>query len=139
MATGSGVGAGGGSGSQEAPDGQWILHSYEMLLQYTGSMLTYAREGNWPALLDFEARYVVQVETLARLEQNVMLSREEAERKADLLATILSNGQAVREYLVARRDELGELMQTQRNRRDLNRSYGASVSPLYPLRGDDGS
>lgn len=139
MATSYSLGGGSGSGSQGAADSERVLHSYQMLLQYTRNMLTYAREGNWSALLDFEARYVVQVETLARLEQDVVLSEEEADCKADLLATILSNGRAVREHLVARRDELGGLMQTQRNRRDLNRSYGAPVSPLHPLRGDDGS
>lgn len=124
---------------REAQKSEKMLNAYQVLLQYTQNMLAHAREGNWTALLDFEARYIVQVETLARLEQDVVLSGEEADHKADLLAAILRNGQMVREYLVARRNELGELMQTQRNRRDLNRSYGATVSPLDPLRGDDGS
>lgn len=125
-----------GSDVRQARNCERVLDSYQTLLQYTWSMLTCAREGDWAALLDFEARYVVQVETLTRLEQNVALSPEEIDHKADLLAAILRNEQAVREHLVARRDKLGELMQTQRNRRDLNRSYGATVSPL---RGDDGS
>ncbi len=113
-----------------APDE--ILASYEALLRYSHVMLSHARTGDWDALLASETRYVVQVETLARLEQGVTMSGEHADRKADLLAAILRNDLEVRECLVARRNELGELIQTSQTRRELHRSYGGNISPMHP-------
>lgn len=108
-----------------------VLMVYESLLAATQSMLTLAREGDWSALLESESRYVVDVESLARLETGVALDERQQTRKAELLERILYNDVQIRKHLVARRDELGEKLGVSQRRRDLNRAYrpaGAVVS-----------
>ncbi|MBN7795819.1 flagellar protein FliT [Parahaliea mediterranea] len=110
-----------------------VLLVYESLLAATQSMLTLAREGDWSALLESESRYVVDVESLARIEAEVVLDKRQQARKAELLESILYNDVQIRKYLVARRDELGEKMGVSQRKRDLNRAYrpaGAVVTRL---------
>ncbi|APX94964.1 hypothetical protein BWR19_08665 [Halomonas sp. 1513] len=82
-----------------------------------------ARAEAWDELIQHQARYVVEVERLARMEQELELDAAHRERKAALLEAILERDHEVRERLVARRDELGELIGTSQRRRDLSRAY----------------
>lgn len=114
-----------------------VLAVYESLLVSTRAMLDWARQGEWDALVEREARYVVDVETLVRLEQDVAFDEEQSIRKADLLELILDNDIKIRNYLLARRDELGAMIGVNRRKSSLNRTYGPADAPAVPSDGSD--
>lgn len=108
-----------------------VLLAYESLLATTQAMLGQAREGNWDALVEGGARYVVDVEALGRLAEGVHFDESQRAQQADLLEAILDNDVRIRRYLIARRDKLGEMIDASQRRRDLNRAYpgGQSATP----------
>jgi flagellar protein FliT len=131
-------------GSPSAPPGQYetapataedVLAVYESLLVTTRTMLAWARQGDWDALVERESRYVVDVEALVRLEQNVVFDEEQRIRKADLLELILGNDIKIRNQLLARRDELGAMIGVNRRKSSLNRTYGPADAPAAPADG----
>lgn len=105
-----------------------VLIVYESLLATTQTMLGQAREGNWEALVQGGAQYVVDVEGLARLEEGVVFDKSQRARQSDLLEAILENDVKIRNYLIARRDKLGEMISTSQRKRDLNRAYPGARS-----------
>lgn len=106
-----------------ASDAERLLAAYEALLERSSRMLAKAREEAWDALIEEESRYVLEVERLAREDQGQGLDPMQRERKASLLERILEQDMEVRRHLVARRDELGELIGNSRRKRDLERAY----------------
>lgn len=106
-----------------ASDAERLLAAYEALLERSSRMLAKAREEAWDALIEEESRYVLEVERLAREDQGQGLDPAQRERKASLLERILEQDMEVRRHLVARRDELGELIGNSRRKRDLERAY----------------
>ncbi|MBD3894459.1 flagellar protein FliT [Halomonas sp. ML-15] len=86
-------------------------------------MLKLARDEAWGELIELQSRYVIEVERLSRMEQELVLDAPHRQRKAALLEAILERDREVRERLVARRDELGALIGTSQRRRDLSRAY----------------
>tara|TARA_A100001391_G_scaffold82240_3_gene53638 strand:- start:17604 stop:17993 length:390 start_codon:yes stop_codon:yes gene_type:complete len=101
-----------------------VMNVYEHLARRTQRMEAFAREGDWDALIDEETHYVRDVEWLSRCEQDVQLSNDQQERKTAVLGILLERELNIRACLVARRDELDQLIGLSRRRRDLNRSYG---------------
>ena len=100
-----------------------ILVAYELLLTRSLRMLASARDQDWDALVEEQTRYVMEVEWLARHEAKVALPVEAVERKAALLARMLDQEQEIRARLTARRDELGQLLNTSMRQRELGRAY----------------
>lgn len=115
-----------GASSASAED---VLAVYESLLAATQVMLLQARAGDWDSLLEGESQYLVEVEALARMEQAAQFDESQQARKAELLETILENDVRVRNYLVARRKELGEMIGASQRKRNLNRAY----TPARPV------
>ncbi|ASK34786.1 flagellar protein [Alcanivorax sp. N3-2A] len=103
---------------------QHVLGTYEQLLACSTRMLGLVRRQDWEALIGEETDYLSVVSGLAELEQNIVLSKPQQDRKADLLERILEQDMEIRQGLMARRDELSRLMDVSRRRRDLGRSYG---------------
>lgn len=108
------------SGAGEA---ERLLACYEALLERSTRMLAKARDEAWEALIEEESHYVLEVERLSREDQGQALDTAQRERKASLLEQILEQDMEVRRHLVARRDELGELIGSSRRKRDLERAY----------------
>ncbi|WP_442488224.1 flagellar protein FliT [Halomonas litopenaei] len=121
------------------PDTQGpLLSRYEALLALTEQMLTLAADHAWDELIAVEGDYVSQVAALdsvafdsAALDSPApdgtapmaSLDANERQRLGALLEAILVNDLALREKLVHRRDELGELLKVSRNQQDLHRAY----------------
>ncbi|MDW7745263.1 flagellar protein FliT [Halomonas sp.] len=101
-----------------------VVAGYETLLQQTRRMLEATSRQEWETLVSYEAYYVLQTEQLKRLDATVPLTEEHQRRKAELIEQILENNLHVRDRLMARRDELGELIDTSRRQRNLSRAYG---------------
>ena len=123
----------------QGPDVQApLLSRYEALLAMTEQMLTLAADHAWDELIAIEGDYVSQVAALdsvafdsAALDSPApdgaapmaSLDADERQRLGALLEAILVNDLALREKLVHRRDELGELLKVSRNQQDLHRAY----------------
>lgn len=111
----------------EAPDtGQaQLLAAYQALLERSRDMQRMARAGDWESLVEQESHYLMQVEQIKRLDAEQTLDRTHALRKAALVEEILEQDLETRRHLVARRDELSELIGHSRRQQALNRTYGA--------------
>ncbi|WP_231613406.1 flagellar protein FliT [Halomonas sp. BC04] len=107
-----------------------VLEGYAQLRQQVAIMLELARAGEWDALIERQAGYLQLADRLRQLDREVELDIDGAQRKAELLEAILADDLAIREQLVARRDELGQLMDSSRRQRDLHRSYGKQASSV---------
>lgn len=123
----------------QGPDVQApLLSRYEALLALTEQMLSLAADHAWDELIAIESDYVSQVAALdsvafdsAALDNPApdgaapmaSLDADERQRLGVLLEAILVNDLALREKLVHRRDELGELLKVSRNQQDLHRAY----------------
>ncbi|ARB46722.1 flagellar protein FliT [Alloalcanivorax xenomutans] len=105
------------------PTPEGVLVSYETLLARSTRMLACVRQKDWDALVDEQSRYVLEVDRLSRIERDLSFNVEEQERKAALLERILEQDLEVRRCLMARRDELDQLLGTSRRRQDLHRTY----------------
>ena len=110
-----------------------LLSRYEALLALTEQMLSLAADHAWDELIAIEGDYVSQVAALDSAARDgatldgaapmASLDADERQRLGSLLEAILVNDLALREKLVHRRDELGELLKVSRNQQDLHRAY----------------
>ncbi|MCE8014133.1 flagellar protein FliT [Billgrantia desiderata] len=101
-----------------------VLDGYSQLRRQVAIMLELARAGEWDALIERQSGYLQLADRLRQLDKEAELNQAEVQLKADLLEAILADDLAIREQLLARRSELGQLMGASRRQRDLHRSYG---------------
>lgn len=112
------------SGELSAADKQaLVLKCYESLRVQADAMLEMARAEAWNELIQQQASYVVEVERLSRMERGLVFDDANRERKTALLEAILERDREVRERLVERRDQLGELIGSNQRKRNLSRAY----------------
>ncbi|WP_240935953.1 flagellar protein FliT [Billgrantia bachuensis] len=107
-----------------------VLDGYVRLRQQVAVMLELARSGEWDALIERQSDYLQLADRLRQLDKEAVLDPEGLQRKAELLEAILADDLAIREQLMARRSELGHLMDTSRRQRDLHRSYGKQAASV---------
>lgn len=107
-----------------------VLDGYTRLRQQVAIMLELARAGEWDALIERQSGYLQLVDRIQQLDKETVLDRESQQSKAELLEAILADDLAIREHLMTRRSELGQLMDTSRRQRDLHRSYGKQAASL---------
>lgn len=108
-----------------------LLDGYVRLRQQVAIMLELARAGEWDALIERQSDYLQLVDRIRHLDQEAVLDDEQKRCKADLLEAILDDDLAIREQLMARRSELGHLMDASRRQRDLHRSYGKQAASVF--------
>jgi len=101
-----------------------VLDGYSQLRRQVAIMLELARAGEWDTLIERQSGYLQLADRLRQLDKEAELNQAEVQLKADLLEAILADDLAIREQLLARRSELGQLMGASRRQRDLHRSYG---------------
>lgn len=101
-----------------------LLAAYAALLARSTRMLACVREQDWFTLAEEQSCYVVEVESLSRVEGAIQLSDEERDRKAELLECILEQDMEIRRRLLERRNELQKQIGVSQCKRDLTRSYG---------------
>lgn len=107
-----------------------LLDGYAQLRQQVAIMLELARAGEWDALIERQSGYLQLSDRLRQLDKEAELDHRGVQRKADLLEAILADDLAIRERLMARRCELGQLMDSSRRQRDLHRSYGKQAASV---------
>ncbi|MGQ4880117.1 flagellar protein FliT [Billgrantia sp. LNSP4103-1] len=107
-----------------------LLDGYAQLRQQVAIMLELARAGEWDALIERQSDYLRLSDRIRLLDKEAELDHDGVQRKADLLEAILGDDLAIREQLLLRRSELGQLMGTSRRQRDLHRSYGKQATAV---------
>src|SRR5690554_3545944 len=110
-----------------------VLEGYAQLRRQIAIMLELARAAEWDALLERQSGYLELGDRVRLLDGQGELDQQAAQRKAELLEAILTDDLAIRELLLARREELGQLMESSRRQRALNRSYGKQADNGHPL------
>lgn len=108
-------------------DATQVFGAYEQLLQQSRSLLELARNQDWNRLVQEKSRGLVDIEQLRQLEARVSLGTEEQQRKGELLEQILELEIEIRARLVARQDELGQLIATSHRKQRLNRAYHSNT------------
>ncbi|WP_339884434.1 flagellar protein FliT [Vreelandella maris] len=116
---------------------QSLLASYEALLSSVEYMHELANAEQWAELIDQRTNYVVLVEQLRELDATVLLDGAAQQRKAELLESILEHDVDIRRCLVARRDELGKLIEVSQRQRDLHRAYAPQQGAAASYVADD--
>lgn len=101
-----------------------LLEAYESLLARSSRMLDAVRAADWDALIRQESEYIVQVDKLRHMDTELSLDGDALEHKAELLERILEQDLEIRRSLLARRDELGQLIGSSRQKLALSRTYG---------------
>ncbi|MCC5883215.1 MAG: flagellar protein FliT [Halomonas sp.] len=107
-----------------------VLDGYAQLRQQVAIMLELAKAGEWDALIERQSDYLQLADRLRQLDKDAELDDEGMQRKAELLEAILADDLAIREHLLARRSELGQLMGNSRRQRELHRSYGKQAAAI---------
>ncbi|SDT96893.1 flagellar protein FliT [Geopseudomonas guangdongensis] len=105
-----------------------LIESYELLLQQSLRMLELARSGDWSGLLLEKSRCLIDVEKLRQCDALPGLDAKGQRRKLELLEQILELDVEIRGRLVARRDELGELIGLSRRREPQGRGSAAGAA-----------
>lgn len=107
-----------------------VIDGYAQLRQQVADMLHLARSGEWDVLIEQQTRYLQLAARLRQLDREASLEPADIECKAELLEAILGDDLAIRERLLARQSELGQLMDTGRRQRELHRSYGRQATAV---------
>jgi flagellar protein FliT len=107
-----------------------LIESYELLLEQSSRMLECALRGEWAEIMELKSQGIICEESLRQQEAVIQLTPRDQARKRELLTQILELDIEVRKRLMARQNELGELLQAGRRRRDLNRAYRQPVGGL---------
>ncbi|MFP4137028.1 MAG: flagellar protein FliT [Halomonas sp.] len=125
--------------NSHSPSADDVVAAYEALLHQTRRMLEATNRQDWGTLVAYEADYVMQTHHLRQLDAHVPLTEMDRQRKAQLIEDILENNLRVRDGLMARRDELGELIGISRRQRNLSRAYGVQPDNAFrhPTRSPD--
>ncbi|SNY98058.1 flagellar protein FliT [Halomonas sp. hl-4] len=102
---------------------QTLLDTYAALLDSVMHMHQLADKDQWAELIDQRTHYVLLVEKLRELDASVTLDAAAQQHKAELLEAILEQDVEIRRQLIARRDELGRLINVSQRQRSLHRAY----------------
>jgi flagellar protein FliT len=108
---------------------QTLLDAYVTLLSSASHMHELASAEQWPELIEQRTEYVMLVDKLRHLDTEVSLNADGQQRKAELLERILEHDVEVRRQLLAKRDELGKLIDVSQRERRLHRTYGPQQGP----------
>lgn len=103
-----------------------IIARHERLLEQSRHMLELARLGQWGALVEEESRYIVAVEQLMLHVLPASLPEVVQRRRAGLLEQVLEHSAEIQRHLLARRDELSQLIADARRKQDVESAYGAT-------------
>jgi hypothetical protein len=102
-----------------------ILAHYEAIRDYSSVMQRYAKAADWERLLDLQAVYIGQVETIAAIDEEGVLSESMQGRKAELIGEIQVAETEIRECLEQRLNELSERLTESRQRQQAAHAYAS--------------
>ncbi|WP_353192895.1 flagellar protein FliT [Pandoraea pnomenusa] len=104
-----------------------LLNCYESIAGLTERMLGVARGGDWDALIDLEAQYRAQVDSIKQLDAALPLTEDERARKHEIIRRILADDAAIRDLVVPRLAHLDAMINNTRRQRALHEVYGLNL------------
>ena len=109
-------------GPQHGP--QSIAALYEAMAAITEAMLAAALAEEWDQLVALEIECAAQVVALQRDEPQVILSKPQQQRKAQLIAQMLAADADIRRLAGARMTHLSDQISNDSTARKLSQAYG---------------
>lgn len=116
---------------------QTLIDTYAALLESVTHMHQLADNDQWADLIEQRTHYVLLVDKLRELDAAVTLEPSAQQQKAELLEAILEQDVEIRRQLIARRDELGRLINVSQRQRSLHRAYAPQQARGPAAAGDD--
>ncbi|MGM0543562.1 MAG: flagellar protein FliT [Pseudomonadota bacterium] len=114
-----------------------LLDTYAALLDSVTHMHQLADNDQWADLIEQRTHYVLLVDKLRELDAVVTLDPAAQQQKAELLEAILEQDVEIRRQLIARRDELGRLINVSQRQRSLHRAYAPQQGRSAAFSDDD--
>lgn len=102
-----------------------LTDAYDLLLQQVQRMQQLAAAGDWAELIQEASGYVINIEALKRHEVNIIENEHERQRRRDLIARIIKIDHEIRDALMARRDELGRLLEQEKHQAGVKNNTAA--------------
>ncbi|WP_296225471.1 flagellar protein FliT [Ralstonia sp. UBA689] len=102
-----------------------LFACYEAIAALSEEMVDAAKMGDWDGVSALECECAVYMERLGHTGQHPALSREELQRKRDLMMRILANDARVRALVCPRQDELMRLVSGPRRSIGARQAYAA--------------
>lgn len=110
-----------------------LIAAYEQLLEQTKHLLECAKKADWDGLFALKSQGLIDAAYLRRAQDKVELDDGARQYQMDLMRQILALEKQVQGFLHTRQNDLGELMQINRTKSDLNNAYRSSSSTVIPI------
>lgn len=110
-----------------------LIAAYEQLLEQSQRLLECAKHADWDGIFALKSQGLIDAAYLRRAQDQVDLDASGQQYKLELLSQILALEEQVNSFLHARQNDLGELMQINRRKSNLNNAYGASSNQVIPI------
>ncbi|AUG09838.1 flagellar protein FliT [Pseudomonas sp. S09G 359] len=110
-----------------------LIAAYEQLLEQSQRLLECAKKADWDGIFALKSQGLIDAAYLRRAQDQVDLDASGQQYKLELLSQILALEEQVNYFLHARQNDLGELMQINRKKSNLNSAYRASSHQVIPI------
>ncbi len=110
-----------------------LIAAYEQLLEQSQRLLECAKHADWDGIFALKSQGLIDAAYLRRAQDQVDLDANGQQYKLELLSQILALEEQVNTFLHARQNDLGELMQINRKKSNLNNAYRASSHQVIPI------
>ena len=110
-----------------------LIAAYEQLLEQSQRLLEYAKKADWDGIFALKSQGLIDAAYLRRAQDQVDLDANGQQYKLELLSQILALEEQVNYFFHARQNDLGELMQINRKKSNLNTAYRASSQQVIPI------
>lgn len=110
-----------------------LIAAYEQLLEQSQRILECAEKSDWDGIFTLKSQGLIDAAYLRRAENQVELDDAGQQHKLELISQILALDEQVNSFLHARQSDLGELMQINRRKSDLNNAYRAPTNSVIPI------
>lgn len=109
-----------------------LIAAYEQLLEQSRRILECAERADWDGIFVLKSQGLIDAAYLRRAEGQAELDDTGQQRKFELMRQIIELDGQVSSFLHARQNDLGQLMQINRRKSDLNNAYRKpnSVIPM---------
>lgn len=110
-----------------------LIAAYEQLLEQSRRLLECAEQADWDGIFALKSQGLIDAAYLRRAEGQAKLDDAGQRRKLELMTQILELEGQVSSFLHARQNDLGQLMQINRRKSDLNNAYRAPSNSVIPM------
>ncbi|WVV49045.1 flagellar protein FliT [Pseudomonas sp. NA13] len=110
-----------------------MIAAYEQLLEQSRRILECAERADWDGIFTLKSQGLIDAAYLRRAEAQAKLDDAGQQRKFELMRQIMELDGQVSSFLHARQNDLGQLMQINRRKSDLNTAYRVPSNSVIPI------